>query len=206
MQQPSEATTTGPTVEQTFGAEVARLRSLNDMSQRAFAKKLTDRGMAIDASAVSRIESGSRALRLNEALIISDVLNVDIDLLISGARTEKQEFRTRRRYANLMMGQLSDAALDFLAAFGHVNDYLQAHPELLVELDDDNLGRPANADEYLDWVGSRMEQINARPDTEVVVAKNQAEADALKDLIRRFVTGLVSVGEDEVSDGEHPEA
>ncbi|MDQ0103701.1 transcriptional regulator with XRE-family HTH domain [Paenarthrobacter nicotinovorans] len=176
------------------------------MSQRAFAKKLTDRGMAIDASAVSRIESGSRALRLTEALIISDVLNVDIDLLISGARTETQEFRTRRRYADLTMGQLEDAALDFLAAFGNVNDYLQAHPELLVELDDDNLGRPASTDQYLDWVGSRMEQIQARPGTEVVAAKDRAEADALKGLITRFVTGFVSVREDEVSDGEHPEA
>lgn len=206
MQQPSESTKLAQPVEQTFGAEVARLRSLLDMSQRAFATKLTERGMAVDASAVSRIESGARALRLSEALIISDVLNVDIDMLISGARTDAQEFRSIRRLADLTMGQLQDAALDFLAAFSNVSDFLNEHPELLVELEDENVGKPETPRDYLKWVGQRMENLKERHDQFRVVVEDEAEAEALNKLIRDYVSGFVTVREDGQADGEHTEA
>lgn len=78
MQQPP----TRPTIEQRFGQAVHEQRTLKGWSQREFAERLTDAGIAVDASAVSRIENGTRALRLVEAVVIADVLGQSLQTLL----------------------------------------------------------------------------------------------------------------------------
>lgn len=183
MQQPSEPT---QTVEQSFGAEVNRFRTMQGMSQRAFAQKLSDQGMPVDASAVSRIESGARSVRLSEAMTIADVLEVDLDLLVEGSRTPSQEFKSLRRLADNSMNVLEGDAIEFIEAFKDANRYLQRHPELLADITDDDMGSPSSPDEYLDWIGRRMER-NRERSLDHAIAGDREEAQHLNHLLTRFV-------------------
>lgn len=189
MQQPLKST---PTVEQSFGAQVHYFRTLQNISQREFAQRLTERGMAVDASAVSRIESGARAIRLSEALTIAEVLDVDLDMLVEGTRSPSQEFRSLRYSANHAMNRLGTDVVDFLESFKEANRYLQQHPELLSDLGDKTLGRPKSVQDYLEWVGRRMDQIHVEDPEEMVSVRDEKEAEALKQLVERFVSGFIS--------------
>lgn len=66
-------------VELDFSARVREARLLSGMTQ----KQLAD-AVGLDASAISRLELGSRAIRLGEAALIADVLKTDVRQLIFG--------------------------------------------------------------------------------------------------------------------------
>lgn len=59
-----------------------RVREAADMSQTELGKRLADRGLPFHQQTIQRIESGDRPVRLNEAMIISEVLGVDLDQLV----------------------------------------------------------------------------------------------------------------------------
>ena len=65
-------------IENRFGEAVLNGRHRQGLSQKAMADLLTERGLAVDASAISRIEKGARAIRLSEAAIIADVLGFSL--------------------------------------------------------------------------------------------------------------------------------
>ena len=65
-------------IENRFGEAVLDGRHRQGLSQKAMADLLTERGLAVDASAISRIEKGTRAIRLSEAAIIADVLGFSL--------------------------------------------------------------------------------------------------------------------------------
>ena len=65
-------------IENRFGEAVLDGRHRQGLSQKALADLLTERGLAVDASAISRIEKGARAIRLSEAAIIADVLGFSL--------------------------------------------------------------------------------------------------------------------------------
>ena len=65
-------------IENRFGEAVLNGRHRQGLSQKAMADLLTERGLALDASAISRIEKGARAIRLSEAAIIADVLGFSL--------------------------------------------------------------------------------------------------------------------------------
>ena len=89
---PEEVTTAEETaVARNFGARIAEARANKGMSQRTLAAVLTDRGFPLDASAISRIESGSRNLRLYEALKISDALGVSLATLLPAVASVRDE-------------------------------------------------------------------------------------------------------------------
>lgn len=94
-----------PSVEQTFGGAVKELRVRLGWSQQTLAEKLTAAGLSMDTSGVSRMEKGTRALRLSEALMVADALDVDLARLIrprevldAVARLEDEERDLRDRY------------------------------------------------------------------------------------------------------------
>lgn len=188
MQQPEDTT---PPVEIIFGEGVNRIRTAKRLSQRLLARFLTDRGMPVDASAVSRIESGARSVRLSEALTIAEVLGVSLETLIENPKTPSQAFEFLRRDANYSMTNLGQAATNFMESFMEARRFLVRHPELLVELEDDEFGSPASADEYFDWIGRRMDRNRDKVKSHVVTA-DQKEADELMALAVRFISGFAS--------------
>ena len=56
------------------GGQVKVWRKRQGLTQRQFAAALTAAGMPVDASRVSRVESGEADLRFSEALIVCGVL------------------------------------------------------------------------------------------------------------------------------------
>jgi transcriptional regulator with XRE-family HTH domain len=66
-------------VESDFGTRVREARQLLGMTQRELAFEV-----GLDASAISRLEQGSRAIRLGEAMLIADALKLDVRQLVYG--------------------------------------------------------------------------------------------------------------------------
>lgn len=64
------------------GATVARLRKAMGISQRALADRLQLAGFDIEKNGVQRIESGQRFVTDIELGFLSNVLAVDVDLLL----------------------------------------------------------------------------------------------------------------------------
>ncbi|WP_221281123.1 helix-turn-helix domain-containing protein [Prescottella equi] len=65
-------------VNQQFGAMMRHARTELGWSQRRLADALGEAGMKIDPSAITRIETGQREPRLNEAIVIADLLNLKL--------------------------------------------------------------------------------------------------------------------------------
>jgi transcriptional regulator with XRE-family HTH domain len=71
-----------------------RLRSERDRrgwSQDELAKRLSDKGVHVYASTIAKIESGSRAARLNEVAAVADLLEVSIDTLLGRSVSAKND-------------------------------------------------------------------------------------------------------------------
>ncbi|MDX1878210.1 helix-turn-helix domain-containing protein [Mycolicibacterium sp. 141076] len=66
-------------VEADFGVRVREARQIVGMTQRQLAD-----AVGLDASAISRLEQGSRAIRLGEAALIADALKTDVRQLVYG--------------------------------------------------------------------------------------------------------------------------
>lgn len=144
------------TQEQNFGIAVAGIRSARELSQRDFAERLTEKGMPVDASAVSRIEKGSRSVRLVEAMTIAEVLGVSLDFLIGGARTPSQEFAQIREAADRALHDLRAPVATAAYHLWEANYYLHQQPELLSDLSAGGADGPSHVDDYLQWVAKRV--------------------------------------------------
>jgi len=128
------------------------------MSQKQLADRLTERGMRVDAPAISRIESGGRSVRLTEALLIADALDTELEALATYARTPAQRLSRMRRLADIAMNELEEPTADFLNRLLDVRAMLHRHPELLSSLPDEKgTVQPDEPDDYLDWVRKRIE-------------------------------------------------
>lgn len=121
----------GLSVDAEFGKAVARLRTQRAMSQRDLAEALTARGMRVDASAISRIENGSRSVRLAEALTIAGALNEELSALVGGALTPEQEFIYVRRRAQDSARELRSVLQPFMMLHLWAASLIRDNPELL---------------------------------------------------------------------------
>lgn len=205
-----QQTTKARTPEESFGFAVGAFRVSQKMSQRDFAAKLTERGMPVDASAVSRIEKGSRSVRLVEALTIAEVLDVDLDFLISRSKTPSQEFHAMRRRTDVALQNLVDPIVDAAYSLWEVQQHLLKHPDLLERLQDKELGRPSKPEEYLDWVTARAVRWEVSED-DYITTESDDEADRIVALIAKFARAHIGTDRpipksEDPDNGEHSEA
>jgi len=63
--------------ERTFVENVTRARKAADMSQTELGKRIAAKGLPFHQQTVQRIENGSRPVRLNEAVVIAEVLYLE---------------------------------------------------------------------------------------------------------------------------------
>lgn len=70
--------------ESSFGARVRLLRMKQGWSQEHLARSLTEAGIAIHQTQIAKIEAGTRAVKLVEAVILARLLNVSLDALALG--------------------------------------------------------------------------------------------------------------------------
>jgi transcriptional regulator with XRE-family HTH domain len=178
---------------------------MRGLTQRQFAAKLTDAGMVVDASAVSRIEKGTRSIRLVEAMVIANVLDVDVDFLVQGVRTPEQELKDIRRSTNLFMNQMDKPFALFAFGLMEAKWFLEDHPELLDQVTDDGAGELQSADGYLPWVAERMRRLDVDED-DLVPTRTAREADQLVEVMIAWISRRIGpeiFGEED--NGEHSE-
>lgn len=68
---------------ESFGRKLRTAREQKGWSQRELAAALQTRGVKLDPSAVTRIERGTREVKLREAATMADCLNVDLNELLT---------------------------------------------------------------------------------------------------------------------------
>lgn len=188
MQQATHTTKPGRSIEQIVGESIATLRAMRGMTQRDLASALTEAGMPVDASAVSRIEKGMRSVRLAEAVIIAGVLDVDLGFLMRGILTPEMQFKEIRGYADASRRQAVRPVVDFLNGLAEAKQFLEANEGLLATLGDDG---PASADEYVPWVAKRIEGLLAEDFDELCVVESARDRDQLLDVVNRWAATLI---------------
>jgi len=170
-----------------FAQNVARYRGARGWTQRELAEALSSRGMPVDSTAVSRIENGTRDVRLSEALLIADALAVDVDRLLIGMRSPAQELRHRRDVSDDWALQFSEILPNWLHSMRGTSDFLKENPDLIATIFDDRVGRPRSADDYLAWVMRRIraknEQFRVARAWQGVVVRTDSEAKQLIQVI-----------------------
>lgn len=185
-------------VESEFGESVKRTRTRMGLSQRAFAQRLTDAGLVLDASAISRIEQGKRAVRLGEAAVIANALDVDLDDLVYGGLVPERQLQSYRRDANQHMSDARRSLFQMLEAFRETDDFLAEYPDLVSELADETSSAPESVEEYLDWVADRMNGLSERDVTHGawrgIFEDDQTRAAQLGRLLASIVAGLIAPG------------
>jgi transcriptional regulator with XRE-family HTH domain len=65
-----------------LGVEVRRARTMLGLSQKDLAEKATAAGWPSDTSAISRVESGERVLRVDEAAVVVRLLGLSLDVAL----------------------------------------------------------------------------------------------------------------------------
>ncbi|WP_170292467.1 helix-turn-helix domain-containing protein [Mycolicibacterium grossiae] len=142
--------------EAAFGQRVRAHRQQRKWTQRRLADLI-----GVDASAVSRIEQGVRAVRLGEAASIAKALDVDLDRLVFGGAVPPEEWlRKSREAANSSMHVARAAAVEMADAYLEIAEALSKHPSLFETFDDGNSKWvPKTVDEYFAWVLQRIERI-----------------------------------------------
>lgn len=73
--------------EHVFAQRVRQLREAAKLSQAQLAAKLTAEGTKFDPSAITRLEKGTRMIRLNEAVAIADTFGVKLEEMLLPGRS-----------------------------------------------------------------------------------------------------------------------
>lgn len=91
------------TPEQQFALQVRHRRIAQGVTQQAVADALlADHGIRIDATAITRIESGRRSIRLNEADAIAQVLGMTVADLFSVEVNREWYVQEAQRLSNTL--------------------------------------------------------------------------------------------------------
>jgi len=147
-------------VEAGFGERVKEERIKAGWTQRELAAKLH-----LDASAISRLEKGARAIRLGEAAHIALALGVNLGYLAYGPSLEAA-LASYQAGANSGVRETRSAAMNMASHFNGIVDLLDHNPELLERLADDDGAVPASVDEYLEQVVHRLKNVYRLPEAD----------------------------------------
>lgn len=153
--------------------------------------------MPVDASAVSRIEKGTRSVRLAEAVIIAGVLDVDLGFLMRGVLTPEMELKEIRGYTDASRRQAVRPLVDFLNGLIEAKHFLEANDGLFASLGDAE-SRPGSAGQYIPWVAERVEQLPPADFDELCRVESSEERDQLIGLVTRWAAKLIVLESDEV--------
>lgn len=108
-----------------FREKLKTERESRGWSQSAMAKMLSDNGIPMHATTIAKIEAGDRAVRIDEAAGIAQLLDESVDVLLGvGSRVDVQE----QQRAQKLLRELADVDALWLEA---VARDLDAHVELL---------------------------------------------------------------------------
>lgn len=174
-------------IETGFGERVRDARLAREWTQKQLAEKIN-----LDASAVSRLEQGSRAIRLGEAARIARALNTDLGLLVHGELDPATRLRDARRDADRAMHVVRRNAVTMTNSFVDIADLLEVHPQLFDTLKQEDGGGPTTVDEYFEWVFQRMQKVFDPDGDEHSYVTDPVRIKQLKALLSAALDGVVS--------------
>ena len=131
--------------EERFGNRVREHRLALGLTQGAFALVLAEHGLSLDASAISRIEKGIRALRLGEAHVIARTFGVELEDFLRSSMTDVEEFRAARDMANHAMRSGRSNIVWMLRGFQRAGRVLDRNPSVSDLLEADEFERPRDS-------------------------------------------------------------
>ncbi len=111
--------------------------------------------MSVDASAVSRIEKGTRSVRLVEAVVIAKALGVSLGhLTLAPPKDPPTQLRSYRLEANLSLRKLANELWPTLLNIWQVLEHIENYQEVLQDIE----GEPSDILEYLAGATQRLDQ------------------------------------------------
>ena len=118
-----------PQAEAAFRSAMVNARLAQGVSQTELARRLTDMGLPFRQQMIQRMETGDRAIRLNEAVALSRVLGLSLDSAMTGDLNEPlddaiEEFLRLKVYdvgtlaksANVVRDRARDLSADMVRA------------------------------------------------------------------------------------------
>ncbi|SKS68633.1 helix-turn-helix domain-containing protein [Mycobacteroides abscessus] len=175
-------------IETGFGERVRDFRIDRGWTQRQLAERLS-----LDASAVSRLEQGTRAIRLGEAAQIAEVLGIDFADLVFGDLDPVSELQDLRNAADSHMRITRRAAVLMTSAFLEVVEFLEKNPTLLGALESTDLAAPASAEDYLEWVCKRVDYLFQTPETSnKIYVENKTRRGQLRALLEAVIATVIT--------------
>jgi transcriptional regulator with XRE-family HTH domain len=123
-----------PSIESRFGDAVLKGRQALGLSQKTLAHRLTERGLAVDASAISRIEKGGRAIRLSEAEVIANALGFTL-ADVEQALDPQDDFERRREAIGHALFAALQKCIDVADELDGLAWLVERHPEVMSSLD-----------------------------------------------------------------------
>lgn len=101
----SGGTDEGVRVDEAFGANLRYYREASGWSQVELAQRMRDRGFPFHQATIYKLEDSKRQPKLNEAVALSEVLEVPLEHLISDASSPelgraRRDYMQARRRAN----------------------------------------------------------------------------------------------------------
>ena len=201
-------------IENRFGEAVLDGRHRQGLSQKAMADLLTERGLAVDASAISRIEKGARAIRLSEAAIIAVVLGFSL-ADIERPRDPQDDLARLKKSIEAGLSASYEGAYQVATAMDEMVWVLGNEPQLLESLGD--FGSTLTSfSQYVKSVEDAWYEKNILASALGYAFESIEVRDAVNALIRnvagRAVNSAQNAREDwwgapeGDEDGEHPEA
>lgn len=131
----------GKWTEDRFRKNVRIERGHREWTQEQMAKRLSDKGIPMHWTTIAKIESGGRAVRIDEASAIADLLGVSVDMLL-GRRARPKSDLVHALRAALDAGQqatwqvssLEDTLRERVVELAEV-DVEDRHADLVADLD-----------------------------------------------------------------------
>jgi transcriptional regulator with XRE-family HTH domain len=189
-------------IENRFGEEVLEVRRVGRMSQKDLSELLAQRGLMLDASAISRIEKGARAIRLSEAAVIAEVLGFSLSD-VEHPRDPKDDFVRLRLSAEAALSAMHENSLQVADALLELTWLLERQPQLLKTLGNEFSAIPTNPTEYMEW--ARAEWLGKYWIATTI--GTEFETSELREAVLTIIRDVASTGVGKVGDNfEHPEA
>lgn len=183
-------------IEKSIGEQISAMRKIKKYTQKKFAEILTDHGLPVDSSAVSRMEKGERALKISECMIVAEALEVDLTFLLRGVQTPAQELKETRKFADLCMRDMSQSFADWLLSLLVAKWELERYPELLVNVS----AELKSHDDYLPWVAARLSELEWEwdaPDTgdSYILTRDRKEVNDLIECVIAYAKSRITPDE-----------
>jgi len=187
-------------IENRFGEEVLKTRRVQRLSQKDLAEGLSQRGLALDASAISRIEKGSRAIRLSEAAVIADALGFSLSD-VEHPRDPLEDSARIRQTIEASLSAAFQASLQVADAFEDMIWLLEREPQVLESLVDGEGSAPGSLAEY----AASIERRWRGPSNIAKSIGKDLESRELSEAVLSLIRTVTSFAVGEATNVEHPE-